>query len=134
MANSIASMKVTLSAPGPGGSTYTMSKNTLAKFKGSSVNSADVPASSTTPVDVSFGTVAVGATLVIVENNTDGDLAVKINGAAAASHKLPPGGVLALGQDDVPGGSPLLSIECTPATTDAGTIDSWVFGDPAVEA
>ncbi len=133
MANKIASLRLTLSAPGPGSSTYTFSKSVLAKFLGSSVNSADVPESSTTPVNVDFGSVAVGATLVVVLNNTDGDLAVKMNGSEDTSHNIPPGGVDVFGGDNAPAGGPLLSMICTPGTTEAGTIDTWVFGDPEAE-
>ncbi len=133
MANKIASLRLTLSAPGPGSSTYSVSKSVLAKFAGSAVNSVDVPESSTTPVTVSFGSVAVAATLVIVENNTDGDLAIQMNGSEDTSYKMPPGGVAVFGGDDAPTAGPLLSMICTPGTTEAGTIDTWVFGDPEAE-
>jgi hypothetical protein len=133
MSNSIASLKLTLSAPGPGGSTYTLSKSVLAPFKGAAVDTIDVPAESTDTFSVSFGTVDTAATLVVVLNQTDGDLAVKINGAGTASHNIAAGGVMAFGQDAAPAGAPLLGIDLVAATTEAGSIGTWVFGDPEVE-
>ncbi len=89
---------------------------------------------------VDFGTIADGATLVVVRNltangvNPGQDLWLKFNSANIASHKhfLPPGGFVAVGMGANPGAFPLLSMSVTTTATQEGLgkVSAHVFGDP----
>lgn len=129
MSNSVASARVTLSAPGPGNSTISASASILAAFKALACEVVDVPASSTSTFVIAFGSIGTAATLVMIQNNTDGPLAIAVNGGAA-EYKVAPGGWFISGADTAPASTPITAISVTVATTGAGSVDSFVFGDP----
>ncbi len=90
---------------------------------------------------VDFGSVAVGATFVVVRNLTANslmpagqDLWVKFNSANIESHKmyLPAGGAIAVAYPANPGAFPLLSMSVTTTDTQVGPgrVSTHVFGDP----
>ena len=63
---------------------------------------------------------------------TGQDLALKINGAAAASQRIPNNGVFMWANPTVAGGTPItaVSLTTTAIQSGAGYINYWVFGDP----
>ncbi len=134
MANSIASLKLVLSYPGPGGGTVAPpSMTVLAPFQASSAGEIDVPdaATSATAFSIPFGSVGTRATLVIISNDTGQLMTVKVNGSAAL-HDLPDGGWFVHGQDATAGSAPLTAVSLTTTATQsgAGKITYFVFGDP----
>lgn len=132
MSNQTGSLKLTLSIPGPGGSTITMSAGLLPAFQASSIGQVDVPdaESSSTAHNIPFGTVAK-ATFCLVHNRTGQRCTVKINGSAALND-LADGGWLLVEQDALGSGGDLtaLSLTTTALQAGAGVIDFWVLGDP----
>lgn len=136
MSNKIGSVKVTLSYPGPGGSTVAASQSILASFMGSSSGQIDVPdaTAGATAFSVPFGTVATGATMVLVVNKMGQDAILKVNGSLALNN-IPDGGVALITAASLPAASKLTAVSLTTTDTVDGsetdrTIDYWVLGDP----
>lgn len=137
MSNSSASLKLVLSYGPPGGGTASPPQlSVVAPYKAQSIGIIDVPdgESTATEHDVPFGAVEDEATLVIVKNKTGQDLIVKLNGSLALQH-LAPNGVLVHAAPAAAGGSPLtaLSLTSTAEQDGDGSIEYFVFGDPAAE-
>jgi len=138
VANSTATIAVDMSYTGPGGSVVSAPRKTIqVPYQGLSEGRIDVPAAEADATEhvIPFGSVGTVATCVRVDNNTDARVAIKINGAAATSHALPPGGsqiIAAPVADEGTTPNPLTAITAIldEAATLGGTIDYWVFGDP----
>jgi hypothetical protein len=123
---------------GPGGSSVTAPRKSIsAPYQAQNAGQIDVAAAAAKDAEfvIPFGAIGTSATLLRIDNNTDVRLCLKMNGAAAVSHAIPPGGsqtIAAPAADDgtVPG--PLLSATALlgEIATVGGTIDYWVFGDP----
>jgi hypothetical protein len=141
MANKTATFSVNLTYTGAGGNTVTEPVATiLAPYQGAAPGSIiDVPAGATGGVeyDVDFGAVGIEATGCLVKNNLAVPISMKINGASDPSHPIAPGGMQLVagptGASGATGAGPLLSMKCVLGGTQAaaGTIGTWVFGDPS---
>lgn len=135
MSNKIATMKVSLSYTDEEGNPATLGPIACAcPYQGQIHGALDVPdaEASATVHAVPFGSIGTAATLAIIENKTGQELAVKLNGAATASHHIAAGGVMAFGEAVAPGTTPLTSISLTTTAPQvgAGTIAFHLFGDP----
>src|SRR5690242_11679345 len=142
MANKLATLKLLLSYPGPSGDAVTPPAIQVdAPFLSETVGTIDVPDGTAAAHDygVPFGAIATEATLAIVWNRTANgvnpgvDLGVKINGAAAESHRIPPGGVAVIvGTPVKAGGAPKLTslhlFTKDVAQVGDGAIAYWLFG------
>lgn len=101
----------------------------------SSVGVLDIPigTAANTAISVPFGTISV-ADVVVVKNNGNQDLGVRINGvptSPAVLYQIPPGGVLAITHPVVPGGGAITSLALDTTVIQAtvvGTVDYYVFG------
>lgn len=136
MSNKIGSLKVTASFPGPGGSTVSASESVLAAFAASSYGQVDVPDQTAGAVafDIPFGSIAVGASGILVQNNMGQDAILKINGSAALND-IPDGGVVLIAAAGLPASAKLTALSLTTTatvdgSTTARTVDFWVLGDP----
>lgn len=138
MSNKYLVAAVDMSYIGPGGTTVTAARKTVsAPYQSMNSGFIDVPAlaAKDTAYDVPFGEITVNATAVRIDNNTDVRLCVKMNGGAAVTHTIMPGGSQLIVNPVTDAGTvpdPLTAIEVVlgAAETAAGTIDYWVFGDP----
>lgn len=100
-----------------------------------SVGVLDIPigTAANAAISIPFGTVSV-ADVVIIKNNGNQDLGLRINGiptAPAVLYQIPPGGIFAATHPVVPGGGQLTSIQVDTTVIQAtvvGTIDFYVFG------
>lgn len=133
MANSTGSVKITLSFPGPGGATIAAALSVLPSFQASSFGQVDVPDTtpSSTAFSIPFGSIAVGASLVLIQNKTGQEMSLKLNGSAALQN-IPDQGVVLLPVAALPAASKLTAVSLTTTATQsgAGTIDFYVLGDP----
>lgn len=128
MASAVFTSGLTYS-PG-GGGTLTQGFRAAFDYAAVSAGKYDVAATSVTAVAIPFG--GVGSALgVIIQNNTDCAVEVKINGSAAL-YNLAAGGLLMHWAPKSPAALPLTSITVTPVTggpTVAGSIDYVVLGN-----
>jgi hypothetical protein len=100
-----------------------------------SVGVLDIPVgvAANTAIAVPFGTVSV-ADVVIIKNNGNQDLGLRINGiptSPAILYQMPPGGVFAVTHPTAPGSGAITSVELDTTVTQAtvvGTVDFYVFG------
>lgn len=136
MSNSIGSVRVTLSAPGPGGSTIAAAAASLPAFAALSVGVVDVPdtTASATAFAVPFGSIAVGASAILVHNKMGQDAILKINGSLALTN-LPDDGWFMLSMAGLPAATKLTAVSLTTtATVDGSTtarsVEFYVLGDP----
>ncbi len=136
MANAIGSVKVTISFPGPGGSTVAGAENILAAFAGSSYGQVVVPdaTAGATAFAIPFGSIATGASAVLIQNKMGQDAILKINGSAALND-IPDDGVVLIGGAGLPAAGKLTALSLTTTATVDGSvtprkIDFWVLGDP----
>jgi hypothetical protein len=136
MANEIGSIKVIVSFPGPGGAMVAASENVLAAFAGSSFGQVDVPdmTAGATAFAIPFGSIATGASAILIQNKMGQDAVLKINGSAALND-IPDNGVVLIGAAALPASAKLTSLSLTTtATVDGSTIDRkidfYVLGDP----
>lgn len=138
MANKTAILKYALQYETAEGQSALVPPNGTARvqcpYQAQSVGSLDVPDTTTsaTSYSIPFGSIGVAATLVVLENKTGQELAVKINGASSASHRMKDGGVLILGEAAAPGTTPItaVSVATTATQSGAGFVAYYVFGDP----
>ncbi len=147
MTNKLATVQVSASYSDPDGQRAAIARVIVdAPYQEQTHTEVAIPDGTAADVafDIDFGSVAEGATLVIVRNLTANvgelyagqDLWLKLNSANISSHKhyLPVGGFIAIGMPANPGTFPLLGMSVT--TTDAGTqqgigkVVAHVFGDP----
>lgn len=142
MANKLAVFKVLLSYPGPNGDIIAPSPvQVQVPFLSETVGSIDVPdgTGAAHVYAVPFGAIATSCTGVLVVNNTENgvnpgtDLGVKINGAAAISHEIPPGGSMFIGFPGSPGATPITALTLTTRSlmVGDGSIAFYLFGDPS---
>lgn len=136
MSNSVGSVKITLSAPGPGGATIPASAASLPAFAASSYGQVDVPdtTAGATAFAIPFGSIAVGASMVLVHNKMGQDAILKINGSLALTN-LPDDGWFLLSMAALPAATKLTAVSLTTtATVDGATtarsVEFWVLGDP----
>lgn len=143
MANKLATLKLLLSYTGPNGDVVSPSPiSVTAPFNSETVGTIDVPdaTAGSTVLVVPFGAIATECTGALIVNNTANgvnpgvDLGVKINGAAAVSHRIPPGGTLLIAAPAKAAAGP--SLTGITLTTEAGQVGDgniafWLFGDPS---
>lgn len=135
MANQLATVKVSLAYTGPSGQQEAPpTQQVVAPYQAQNVGAIDVPDStaSSTTYSIPFGSIGTAASLVVLQNNTGQELAIKINGAAAASHHMAQGGMLVIAENSAPGSTPVLSVSVTTTAMQAGagSVGYYVFGDP----
>lgn len=135
MANSTASLTVTLAYTGPDSEAITAPRPTFAcLYQAQSVGEIDIPDTTamSTTLPVPFGSIDTECTLAYLENKTSQPLQVNINGAAAPSHRIPAGGFLLLGGPAAAGGDELLSIDLITTALQVGDqkVAYRLFGDP----
>lgn len=139
MTAKLATFKVLLSYTGPDGSIVAPSPIVVAApYNSETVGTIDVPDATATAhvYTVPFGAIAAEATGCLVVNNTANgvnpgvDLGVKINGAAAISHHIAPGGTLLMTSPEVAASVPLTALTLTTVGTQVGdgSIGFWLFG------
>ena len=131
MANKQITLKITRTYPNQDGTPVTSNSVKVIDYAGQNEGVIDVPAG--TPAGafaIPFGGIA-SATYVEVENGTDSEAQLKINGSAAL-HSVAPGGLCILTQPEIPAGTDLTGISLTTeaATVAAGEIKYRVLGDP----
>lgn len=131
MSNQIASVALALSYS-LAGTPISKSFAIAATFQAQNEGSIDVPAAeagSTSHV-IPFGSVAK-ATLVIVQNRTDQELTLKVNGSLALQN-VPIGGIVMFGAAALGMAADLTAVTMVSTTSEtaAGYIDYFVFGDP----
>lgn len=134
MANLLATLRLSLVYPAPGGQSVTVPQIQVnVPFQGSSVGFIDVPDETAAEAEIAvpFGTVDEGAGLVFLQNDTGQELDLKINGEAS-DMALAPGAVWCSASAALPAGTPLteLAVVTTAEQSGSGRIGYWVFGDP----
>lgn len=131
MSNQIAAVSLQLSYS-LGGTPISKSFAISSAFQGQSEGSIDVPGAETgsTVHAIPFGSVAK-ATLVIIQNRTDQELTLKVNGSLALQN-IPVGAVVMFAAAALGLAADLTAVSLTTTTSEtaAGFIDYFVFGDP----
>lgn len=135
MSNKTATLKLSVAYTDPEGNSATLGPmSVVCPYQAQSHGAIDVPdtEASSTVHTVPFGSIGTAASCVVVENKTGQELAVKINGAATASHRIAAGAAMAFGEAVAPGTTPItsLSLTTTAIQAGAGTIAYHIFGDP----
>ncbi len=134
MANKSASLKITLSYQAPGGSQASFAPSTITiPYSAQAESTVDVPdtTAAATVFPVPFGSIADGATMLIVQNNLDTAITLKINGGDLENSI--PAGKFGMVQVGDLGAAPITSADIvTTADPQAGdgSVDCFVFGDP----
>jgi hypothetical protein len=134
MADLIANLKLILSYQAPGGGTVSVPAISInAPFQASVVGFLDVPDATIaeTPVAVPFGSIADGATLVVLQNQTGQELDITINGQTS-DVAFSDEGVAVIAAASLPDGTPLtaLGVITTAPQAGPGKVGYFVFGDP----
>lgn len=134
-ANLNARLGVTLSYTNEEGGTSTMSPIAIAaQYQSQSHGTIDVPdtTAGATSYAIPFGSVDVGASLLVIENRTGQSCKVLINGQTGTAHSVASGGVCVIGGPTTPSAHPVLSAAVVLEGTQsgAGLIGYRVFGDP----
>lgn len=98
-----------------------------------SVGTVDIPdtTASGTATAIPFGSIGVGATLLMVKNTNNQDMMLTLNGSANL-HRIPPGGVYLFAAPLAAGATPLTaaSVKTTATQSGDGTVEYLVLGDP----
>lgn len=133
MSDELAKLSLALSYPGPGGENRKVPTSVLeAPFQAINVGRIDIPDGTLegAPLVIPFGSVGVGASLLLIKNGNNQDMALLLAGATEEHCRIPPGGVFLIG-GSVPSSNALT--EATLMLTDDqvgdGSVDYWVFGD-----
>jgi hypothetical protein len=134
MSNKTATLKYTLTYTQPGGGAGSIPSTTiLCPYAASDVGEVDVADATVTATEfpIPFGSIDVGATLLIIFNNTTQELIVKVN-AGAIEQNLAVGKSAVFSPGGVLGGAPITdaSVTTTDAVAGDGTVGYFVFGDP----
>ena len=141
MANKLATFQVLLKYTGPGGDVVAPSPvQVIVPYQSDVVGTIDVPDATAASVvyTVPFGPIVTECRGALIVNRTANgsnpgtDLGVKINGAAAISHQIQPGGGLLIMGPVAAGANKLLSLTLTTRIIQVGDgqIDFYLFGDP----
>jgi pimeloyl-ACP methyl ester carboxylesterase len=133
MSDEIAKLSLALSYPGPGGESRKVPATLLeAPFQAINVGRIDIPDGALlgAPLVIPFGSVGVGASLVLIKNANNQDLALFLAGATDEHCRIPPGGVFLIG-GSTPSTNALteVTLELTADQVGDGFVDYWVFGD-----
>lgn len=119
-------------SPG-GGGTLSQSFNVAAPYTAISAGKIDVPAATaaTTSFSLPFGGVNVDARGLLIQNNTDSDLAIDLSASGTAQYRLAPGGLVIHFAPKKAGGASLKAADVVVAslTVAAGAIDFIVLGE-----
>jgi hypothetical protein len=103
-----------------------------APYSGENVGILDIPDAtlSGTEFTVPFGSIAVGATLLVIKNTNNQDVILTLNGSANL-FRIAPGGFFIYAAASQPAGVPLLSasVKLTAVQSGAGTVQYHVFGE-----
>jgi len=132
MSNTLGNIKVT-ATPAIGGGSAPSTTTVLPPYQALSAGVVDIPdaTADATSIAVPFGSTTVDATLLMIENTNNADIGIKINGAAAISHHLAPGGVMVIANPAAAGAAHITS--CSIVTiglqVGAGTVKYLVAGD-----
>lgn len=133
MSNTLGNIKIT-ATPGIGGASPPSTTTVLPPYQAISEGIIDIPDATAdlTAIPIPFGSVGVGATLVFIKNTNNADIGIKINGAAAVSHRLAPGGVLLHAEPVAAGGTKItaVSVLVEGLQVGAGHVEYLVAGDP----
>lgn len=131
MSNKQITVKLTRTYPNLDGLPVTSSTTKVVDYNGQNEGTIDLPAGTTAAeFDIPFGSVA-NATYLEVENKSDQEALVKLNGSATL-YSVGPDGWLILTEASVPDGTPLTAASLTleDDTVAAGEIRYRVLGDP----
>lgn len=125
-----ASFNASLSFTPPASNTVSQSFSLKLSYSAVSLGTIDVDSGSTTAIEVPFGG-STAARGVVVRNNLDVDVGVRINGNSANLYDLAPGGMLMHWAPQDAQADNLAAITLTPATATvaAGTIEYVVLGE-----
>lgn len=131
MSNRQMTLKITRTYPNLDGIPVTSSSSKIVEYAGQSEGVIDLPAG--TPggaFAIPFGSVA-SATYLELENNSDVDCTLKLNGSANL-YSVAPGGIVLLTEAEIPAGTELTGASLTTeaATVVAGELKYRVLGDP----
>lgn len=131
MSNKSLVVKISRTYPNLDDVTTTTTTTKQIPYQGQNEGRIDVPAATAPQVfSIPFGGIA-SATYVEVENLTDSDAQLKINGSAALQ-SLAPGSMAILTEASIPVGTEISAVSLTTEalTVGAGEIKYRVFGDP----
>lgn len=131
MANRLMTLKITRTYPNQDGVPVTSSSTKVVEYAGQTEGVIDLPAG--TPgglFAIPFGGVQ-SATYLELENGSDVDCTLKLNGSAAL-YSVAPGGIVILTEQDIPAGTELTGASLTTeaSTVVAGELKYRVLGDP----
>lgn len=133
MSNTLANIKVT-ATPGLGGQSSPSTTTVLPPYQAVSEGVIDIPdaTADAAAIPVPMGSVGVGATLVFLQNDNNADIGIKINGAAAVSHRIAPGGIMLLAAPVAAGGVPITAVGLVVVglQVGAGSVKYLIAGDP----
>lgn len=135
MANKNVTVSITMQYPGPDAETVAPPKKTITcPFQAESVGTIDIPdaTNSGTSFDVPFGAIGDECTCALIENRTAQPLQVKINGAAAVSHRIAAGGAMLISNAAEAGGNEITEIALITTAAQVGdeSVAYRLFGDP----
>jgi pimeloyl-ACP methyl ester carboxylesterase len=136
MSDELARLSLALSYPGPGGESRKVPSMLLeAPFQALNVGRIDIPdgTQAGTPIGIPFGSIGVGASLVLFKNTGNQELALRLAGATSDQCRIPIGGVFSVG-GSAPSANAITEATLLTTATQVGdgSVDYWVFGD-AVE-
>ena len=136
MANKTATLKFTLTYPAPGGGSASVPQTTVSvPFQAMNDGTFDIPGATMSGVEfqIPFGSIDVGATLLMVFNKTPQPLILKVNGGDV-TNTIPAGDMAIIEAGTTIGGTPILTASVTTTDVvgaDPVPVEYLVFGDPS---